>query len=219
MVARDIELVEWTGARYHVAHASTARTLELVREAKRRGLPVTCEVTPHHFTLTDEACASWDTATKVAPPLRDAADVDAIREGLADGTVDCVATDHAPHSAVEKEIEFDHASCGMLGLETALALTLELVRAGVIDLARAVALLTHQPARVLGLDADGAGSLAVGRPADVCVIDPDAEWIVDRDRVVSKSRNTPFHGRRMRGAPVLTLLGGAVVFDPTESAR
>ncbi|HTM21432.1 MAG TPA: dihydroorotase, partial [Kofleriaceae bacterium] len=151
MVARDIELCEWTGARYHVAHVSTARSVELVREAKRRGPPVTCEVTPHHFTLTDEAVAGYDTATKVAPPLRSAEDRRALLEGLADGTIDCIATDHAPHSAVEKDVEFDHAACGMLGLETAVALGLELVRDRVVSLPRLIALMSTAPARLFGL--------------------------------------------------------------------
>ncbi len=212
MVARDLELVEWTGARYHLAHASTARSMELIRDAKRRGLPVTCEVTPHHFTLTDEACAGYDTSTKVMPPLRGAADRDALLAGLADRTVDCIATDHAPHSPVEKDLEFDLAAPGLIGLETALALTLELVERGVIDLHRAIELLTSGPARALGLDG-GAGSLAVGAPADVCVIDPTRSWTVDRHKVRSKSHNTPFHGRAVRGAAVLTLVGGRVVHD------
>jgi dihydroorotase len=219
MVARDIELVEWTGARYHVAHVSTSRTVELVREAKRRGLPVTCEVAPHHFTLTDEACCGYDTSTKVAPPLRGGADVDAVRAGLADGTIDCIATDHAPHSAVEKQLEFDEAACGMLGLETALGLTLELVDAGVISLARAVELLTSAPARVFRLDRDGAGSLARGAPADLAVVDPERRWVVDRDRLRSKSRNTPFHGRSLRGAVLLTMVGGKVLHDAEGLTR
>jgi dihydroorotase len=216
MVARDIELVEWTGARYHVAHVSTARTVDLVRQAKRRGLPVSCEVTPHHLHLTDDAVAAppgYDTRAKVNPPLRAAGDVDALREALADGAIDCIATDHAPHSAVEKDVEFDHAAFGMIGLETALPLVLELVRAGVIDLARAVALMTSQPARVFGLDAGGAGSLAVGAVADLAVIDLDLAWTADESALRSRSRNTPFLGRALRGGVVLTLLGGRPSFD------
>jgi dihydroorotase len=214
MVARDIELVEWTGARYHVAHASTARTIELVRDARARGLPVSCEVTPHHFTLTEEACADYDPVHKVAPPLRTAADIEAILVGLADGTIGCIATDHAPHSEIEKDIEFDCAACGMLGLETALTLTLELVRREVIDLRRAVELLTSGPARLFGLDREGVGSLAPGHRADVCVIDPEVVWTVAASKMASKSRNTPFEGREVVGAPVLTLLGGRASFDP-----
>ena len=213
MVARDLELVEWTGARYHVAHVSTARTVELVRDAKRRGLPVTCEVTPHHLHLTEGAVAaplSYDTCTKVNPPLRTTEDVAALREGLADGTIDCIASDHAPHSAVEKDVEYDRAAFGMIGLETALPLVLELVRDRVIDLPRAVALMTSRAAACFGLEA---GGLAVGAPADIAVVDVEAVWTVDREAMVSRSRNTPFHGRAVRGMALLTLLGGVATFD------
>jgi len=216
MVGRDLELVEWTGARYHVAHASTRRTIELVRQAKRRGLPVSCEVTPHHLHLTDEAVAAapgYDTSAKVNPPLRGNADLEALREGLADGTIDCIATDHAPHSAVEKDVEFDHAAFGMIGLETALPLVLELVSAGLIDLERAIALLTCRPARLFGLDAGGAGALAAGTPADLTVLDLDLAWTMDEAALRSRSHNTPFLGRALRGAAVLTLLGGRPTFD------
>ena len=213
MVARDVDLCAWTGARYHVAHISTARAVDIVRAAKAKGLPVTCEVTPHHFTLTDEACASYDTATKVMPPLRTNADLEAVLEGLADGTIDCIATDHAPHSDVEKEVEFDCAAPGMLGLETAVPLTLELVRRGVIDLVAAVRLLTSAPARCFGLDQEGVGSLAIGGPADLCVLDLESTWTIDRDGMKSKSTNTPFHGRQVQGRALLTLVGGAVCFD------
>jgi dihydroorotase len=213
MVGRDLELVEWTGARYHVAHASTARTVELVRQAKRRGLPVSCEVTPHHLHLTDEAVAAapgYDTRAKVNPPLRAAGDVEALREALADGTIDCIATDHAPHSAVEKDVEFDHAAFGMIGLETALPLVLDLVRARIIDLPRAISLLTWQPARVFGL---AAGSLAPGAPADLALLDLDLAWTVDEAAIRSRSRNTPFLGRALRGGALVTLLGGIPTFD------
>jgi dihydroorotase len=213
MVARDLELCAWTGARYHVAHMSTARSAELVRDARRRGLPVTCEVAPHHFSLTDAACAHYDTTTKVAPPLRTVADVDALKQALADGTVDAIATDHAPHSAVEKELEFDHAAFGMIGLETAFALTLRLVDEQVIELRRAIELLTSGPARCFGLDREGVGALTIGLPADVTVLDPDRRWTVDRARMKSKSRNTPFHGWELRGRALLTLVGGKAVHD------
>ena len=162
MVARDLEIVEWTGARYHVAHVSTARTVALVREAKRRGLPVTCEVTPHHLALTDDACAHYDTRTKVMPPLRTAADQEALLEGLGDGTIDCIATDHAPHSPVEKDVEFECAAPGMLGLETALPIILDFVRMGTLDDKRAIEALTAAPARSFGLPG---GTLAVGSPS------------------------------------------------------
>jgi len=213
MVARDIELVEWVGGSYHVAHVSAARTVDLVRDAKRRGLPVTCEVTPHHFTLTDEACLSYDTSTKVAPPLRTGADVDALRAALADGTIDCIATDHAPHSEVEKDVEYDIAACGMLGLETALALTLELVEQKVITLQRAVELLTSAPARLFRLDGPGVGSLRPGGVADVVVVDPGRAWTVDRAAMKSRSQHTPFHGRHVKGLAALTICGGRVLHD------
>ena len=219
MVARDLELVEWTGARYHVAHISTARSVALVRDAKRRGLPVSCEVTPHHLILTDEACAGYDADTKVMPPLRAAPDLAALCEGLADGTIDCIATDHAPHSLVEKELEFECAAPGMLGLETALPLALELVRAGVIDLPAMIALLTSRPARLFGLEGPGVGSLTIGANADVCVIDPERRWTIDRADVQSKSKNTPFHGRPVQGRAVLTFFAGAAVHDLDEVAR
>lgn len=212
MVARDIELVEWTGAQYHVAHASTSRSMELVRDAKKRGLPVSCEVAPHHFTLTDEACATYNTDMKVAPPLRNESDRQALLQALADGTVDCIATDHAPHSEVEKDVEFDCASCGMLGLETALSLSLELVNDGVIDLHRMVYLLTSGPARLFSL-ASGIGTLTEGSPADLVMFDPEARWVVDRNTVQSKSKNTPFHGRKVPGQVLLTFFGGKPVYD------
>jgi dihydroorotase len=211
MVARDLELVEWTGARYHVAHLSAARSAELVRAAKRRGLPVTCEVTPQHLTLTDDACAGYDTHTKCAPPLRTASDLAALKEALADGTIDCVATDHAPHSPVEKELEFDHAAFGMIGLETALPLVLRLVEEKVITLGRAIHLMTFGAARCFGLDREGVGRLQAGLVADVAVIDPARAWKVADLR--SKSRNTPFTGWDVAGRAVLTMVGGKVVHD------
>ncbi len=218
MVARDIELVEWTGAQYHVAHASTGRTMDLVRDAKRRGLPVSCEVAPHHFALTDEACATYNTDMKVAPPLRAERDRQALLAALADGTVDCIATDHAPHSEVEKDVEFDCASCGMLGLETALCLSLELVRAGVIDLHRMVHLLTCGPAALFSLG-HGIGTLDPGSAADIVVVDAEASWTVDREKTFSKSKNTPFHGRQVQGQVLLTLFAGRPVFDPKGLCR
>ena len=218
MVARDIELVEWTGAQYHVAHASTSRTMDLVRDAKRRGLPVSCEVAPHHFTLTDQACSTYNTDMKVAPPLRNESDRLALLEAIADGTVDCIATDHAPHSEVEKDVEFDCASCGMLGLETVLSLSLGLVGDGVIDLPRMVALLTSAPAKLFKLQ-EGIGSLALGAPADIIVVDHEAKWTVDREKTHSKSKNTPFHGREVRGQVLLTLLAGLPVYDAKDLCR
>jgi dihydroorotase len=216
MVARDLELCAWTGARYHVAHISVGRTAEMVREARRRGLPVTCEVTPHHLVLTDEACEGFDTRCKCAPPLRSAADRDALREALADGTIDAIATDHAPHSPVEKELEFDHAAFGIIGLETALPLVLQLVTERVIDLPRAIELLTIGPARVFGLDREGVGALAAGSPADLTVLDPDRPWTIEGIRLRSRSKNTPFAGWEVRGRAILTLVAGRIVHDEDE---
>jgi dihydroorotase len=209
MVARDIELVALTGARYHVAHASCAETVRLVREAKRRGLPVTCEVTPHHLTLTDEACAGYDTSTRVNPPLRSDADVQALREALADGTIDAVATDHAPHSSIEKDVEFEQAASGMLGLETSLALCLDLVHTKLMTPAALVARMAAAPAKILGLPG---GTLTPGSVADVTVVDPDATWTCDVAKFRSKSRNSPFGGRGMRGRAMLTIVAGNIAF-------
>ncbi len=213
MVARDLELAALTGARYHVAHLSTARSAALVRDARRRGLAVTAEVTPHHLILTDAACGCYDTSTKCAPPLREATDLGALKEALADGTIDAIATDHAPHSAVEKDTEFDDAAFGMIGLETALPLLLELVKEGVIDVKRMIELFTIRPARCFALDRDGVGALAVGGPADLTVLDLDRAWKIDRAKLRSKSRNTPFHGRDVRGKAVLTFMNGRVSHD------
>jgi dihydroorotase len=210
MVARDLEIVDWTGARYHVAHVSTARTVALVREAKRRGLPVTCEVTPHHLALTDEACSHYDTRTKVMPPLRTAADQEALLEALADGTIDCIATDHAPHSPVEKEVEFECAAPGMLGLETALPILLDFVRMGTLDEKRVIAAFTGHAARCFGLPG---ATLAIGSVADICVIDPERPFMLNADGIASKSKNSPFIGQQLAGRAVLTLLEGRPVYD------
>jgi dihydroorotase len=210
MVARDLEIVEWTGARYHVAHVSTARTVALVRDAKRRGLPVTCEVTPHHLALTDEACSHYDTNTKMMPPLRTAADQEALLEGLADGTIDAIATDHAPHSPVEKDVEFECAAPGLLGLETALPIILDFVRMGTLDDRRAIAALTGSPAKAFGLPG---GSLGVGAIADIAVIDPERPFTLTADSIASKSKNSPFLGQKLAGRAVLTLLEGRPVYD------
>jgi dihydroorotase len=209
MLARDLELVALTGARYHAAHLSCAESMRLIREAKRRGLLVTCEVPPHNLMLTDEACATYDTNYKMNPPLRSAADLAALREALADGTIDAIATDHAPHSAVEKEVEFEQAANGVIGLETALALALELVQLGVLTPAKLVTRMSTAPAKILSLPG---GNLAPGSPADVTVIDPKVAWTCDPTRFRSKARNTPFGGRAMRGRCALTVVGGRLVF-------
>jgi dihydroorotase len=219
MVARDIDLCQWTGARYHVAHLSTARALDLVRQAKKAGLPVTCEVTPHHLTLTHAACCGYDTDTKMAPPLRTSADCDALKAGLADGTVDCIATDHAPHSPVEKQLEFDHAAFGIVGLETAVPLLYGIVREGVIDLRRMVELFTIGAARCFGLDAEGVGHLTPGVPADVTLLDLDARYTLERSMLRSKSKNTPYAGQPMQGRAAMTIMGGRVVFDAAEEMK
>lgn len=210
MVARDIALVELTGARYHVAHISTAGSLRLVRDAKRRGLPVTCEVTPHHLTLTDAACASYDTSTKVNPPLRTGLDLEALREGLADGTIDAVATDHAPHSSLEKHVEYDDAAFGMIGFESALPLVLRLVHDGQLSLMAAIERLTAGPARTFGLPG---GSLKAGQPADLACIDLEKTFNLDAASLRSKSQNTPFLGWELRGTVRLTLARGRILHD------
>jgi len=215
MVARDLELCALTGARYHVAHVSSADSVRLIREAKRRGLPVSCEVTPHHLTLTDEACAHYDTHAKCNPPLRAAADVEALRAALGDGTIDAVATDHAPHSPVEKEVEFEQAAFGVIGLETAVPLVLELVRAGTLTPATFVERLSAGPAALFGLPG---GTLAAGAPADVTVIDPQAAWTCEPAALRSRSRNTPFAGRSLQGKAVLTIVGGAIVYSGEKAS-
>lgn len=207
MVYREIALAEFTGARVHIAHVSTTMSVELIRSAKARGVRVTAETAPHYFTLTDEAVEGYDTNTKMNPPLRSAADREAIKLALADGTLDAIATDHAPHSILEKETEFDAAANGIIGLETALPLTLALVRDGVIDEKRLVELLAVNPAAILGLPA---GSLMPGAAADVTLIDPNRTFVYTEEQVISKSRNTPFLGWSLQGRAVLTLVGGLI---------
>src|SRR5262245_17359095 len=209
MVARDIVLAELTGAHLHVAHISTAGAVRMVREAKARGVRVTAEVTPHHLTLTDEAVRSYDPNVKMAPPLRSKRDVEALLEALADGTIDAIATDHAPHALSEKEDEFAEAANGVVGLETAVSVLLDrLVRPGVIDLATLVTRYSVAPARLLNLPG---GSLAPGVNADITVLDLDAEWTVATSAVRSLRRNTPFAGWKGRGAPWMTIVGGVPV--------
>ena len=207
--ARDIMLAEFTGGRLHVAHVSTKGSVELVRQAKARGVRVTCEATPHHFMLTEEAVRGYDTNTKMNPPLRNHIDLAAVRAGLADGTIDAIATDHAPHHYDEKNVEFNLALNGIVGLETLLPLALQLVRDGVLDLSQAVALMTCRPAAIIGVNR---GTLSVGAIADIAVIDPDLEWIVEPNMFYSKGRNTPFGGLSVRGAALKTILAGRVVF-------
>ena len=207
--AREIMLAEFTGAHLHVAHVSTKGSIDLVRQAKKRGVNVTCEATPHHFTLTDEAVRGYNTNAKMNPPLRSAEDREAVRQGIADGTVDAIATDHAPHHIDEKNVEFSIAMNGIVGLETALPLSLQLVEDGLVDLPKAVALLTCGPAAALGIPA---GQLEEGGVADVTVIDPELEWTVDAQKLVSKSKNTPFDGWKMKGAALCTIVGGKITY-------
>ena len=216
MVARDVALARLTGARVHLQHLSTARSIALVAAAKDEGLPVTCEATPHHLALTDERCASYDPVFRVNPPLRTAADVAAVRAGLAAGTVDCIATDHAPHAPETKERPFDEAPPGMLGLETALALALTH-----LDLppARVLGLLSWRPAAIVGADDEHGGPVAAGRPANLCVVDPAAAWTVDPDRLASRSRNTPYAGMELTGRVRHTVFRGEAVVADAEAQR
>ncbi len=208
--AREIMLAEFTGAHLHVAHVSTSGSIDLVRQAKQRGVKVTCEAAPHHFTLTDEAVRGYNTNAKMNPPLRSAEDREAVRRGIADGTVDAIATDHAPHHIDEKNVEFNLAMNGIVGLETALPLTLKLVEDGLIDLPRAIALLTSGPAAALGIPV---GTLEEGGDADVTVIDTELAWTVDAQQLVSKSKNTPFDGWDMKGAALCTIVGGKIAYQ------
>lgn len=207
MAARDIALAELTGARLHICHVSTAGSVRLVREAKARGVKVTAETCPHYFTLTDEAVRGYNTMAKMNPPLRTAEDVAAIKQGLKDGAIDVIATDHAPHASDEKSGEFDYAPFGIVGLETAVGLTFKLVHEGVFSPADAVRKLSLNPATVLKLNK---GTLSVGADADITIIDPDAEWTVKAAEFKSKSRNTPFDGWKLKGKAVRTIVGGKV---------
>ncbi len=209
MVARDIAIAEYTRLPVHIAHVSTSGSVRLIREAKVRGVPVTAETAPHYFTLTDESLRGYDTNLKVNPPLRSAVDVSAVREGLRDGTIDVIASDHAPHSTIEKDVEFEYASSGMVGLETSLGLSLELVREGVLSLNQLILKMTANPAAVLRI---ARGGLAPGADADVTVIDPGKEWKVDVRVFKSKSRNSPFDGRAMKGKAVMTIVGGDIKY-------
>ncbi|MEI6127026.1 MAG: dihydroorotase [Pseudomonadota bacterium] len=209
IVAREIALSEWTGHPVHIAHVSTAGSVRIIRKAKARGVPVTAETAPHYFTLTDAAVAGFDTSTKVNPPLRSGKDVEAIQEGLRDGTIDAIASDHAPHSSLEKDIEFDNAAFGMIGLETSLPLTLALVHKNILTLAEAIAKYTINPARILHIDK---GTISLDAPADLTLIDLEAEFEVDRKKSYSKSKNSPFHGWRLKGRAAYTIVAGRVVF-------
>lgn len=215
--ARDCALAELTGARVHLAHVSTRGAIDAVRRAKERGAHVTCEVAPHHFTLTDAACEGFDTNMKMNPPLRSREHLDAVLEAIADGTVDAIATDHAPHHSDEKALEFDHAPFGITGLETAVGLALDrLVHGGRVSLERLVELFSVNPARIFRLE--GRGTLKVGAWGDVTVLDPDLRWTFDASRSKSKSRNTPFDNWTLHGAAVATIVSGRVVYTRERAA-
>lgn len=215
MVERDVSLSELTGGHVHIAHMSARGSLRAVRSGKERGIHVTCEVTPHHFILTDEQL-SYDTNFKMNPPLREGADRDAMLEGLVDGSIDVIATDHAPHHADEKAVEFDSAPFGIVGLETAVSLTLDrLVHTGTLSLSRIIELLAVNPARVLGLEG---GGLTVGAPADITLLAPDAPVEVSAASFRSKGRNTPFDGWSLRGAVAATMIGGRTMYVNNDVA-
>ncbi len=207
MTGRDISLAELTGCRLHIAHVSTAGSVRLIRDAKSRGVKVTAETCPHYFSLTEEAVRGYNTMAKMNPPLRTADDVAAIKQGLKDGTIDVIATDHAPHALDEKSGEFDYAPFGVVGLETALGLTLKLVDEGALSLSEAVRKLTHNPASILKI---GKGTLTAGSAADITIIDLTIEWTVDASQFKSRSKNTPFNGWKLKGRAVQTIVGGAL---------
>ena len=209
MVARDILLAEDTKTSIHIAHISTKGSVELIRQAKKRGVKVTCETCPHYFTLTEEAVGDFNTMAKMNPPLRSAEDVVAIKQGLKDGTIDAIATDHAPHAASEKNCEFDRALNGIVGLETSLSLGItNLVKTGVITLSELIMKMSYAPANILGINK---GSLQHGKAADVIIFDPEEEYTVDVNQFASKGKNSPFHGYRLTGKVLYTIVGGQIV--------
>jgi len=208
MVLRDIALCELTGVPVHIAHVSTRESVRAIRDAKKRGVPVTAETAPHYFSLTDASIKDYNTNSKMNPPLRTEQDIEAICQGLVDGTIDAIATDHAPHSLIEKAVEFDQAANGIIGLETALPLGLKLVEAGIIDITDLIEKMSKNPARILGLKT----GLEIGKTADITIIDPEISYCIDADRFQSLSRNTPFGGWDVKGRAVLTMVGGKIVF-------
>jgi dihydroorotase len=214
MVARDILIAEYTRTRIHIAHVSTAGAVRLIRNAKARGLNVTAETAPHYFTLTDESLQDYDTNYKVSPPLRSAADVAAIKEGLADGTLDVIACDHAPHGRTDKEVEFEYALNGISGLETSLGLSLNLIHEGILPMPELIVKMSCNPARILNLPK---GTLIKGSDADITVIHPDVSWTVNVKAFHSRGKNSPFSGRKMQGRAVLTIVGGDIKYDGLAS--
>ncbi len=210
-VARDIEIAHYLDARVHICHVSLKRCCELIRMAKAQGIKVTAEACPHHFALTDEACATFDTSTKVNPPLRSKEDVEAIKQAIKDGTIDCIVTDHAPHTKEDKEVGFDGAPFGLIGLETSLALTItELVKKGIIDLPQMVDKMSTTPAKIVGLTSKG--TIKEGLDADLTVIDENKEWTVTKEGFQSKSKNSPFIGWKLQGDVIYTICGGKLVY-------
>jgi dihydroorotase len=208
MVLRDISLCELTGVPVHIAHVSTRESVRAIRDAKKRGVPVTAETAPHYFSLTDASVKDYNTNSKMNPPLRTEQDIEAICQGLVDGTIDVIATDHAPHSIIEKAVEFDQAANGIIGLETAVPLGLKLVEAGIIDITDLIEKMSKNPARILGLK----NGLEIGKTADITIIDPEISYCIDANRFQSLSRNTPFDGWDVKGKAVLTMVGGKIVF-------
>ena len=208
--ARETLLAEYTGTPIHIAHVSTKGSVQIIREAKARGVKVTCETAPHYFTLTDDAVRGYNTNAKMNPPLREADDVSAIKEGLKDGTIDAIATDHAPHHQDEKDVEFNVAMNGIVGLETSLPLSLKLVEEGVLTLNQLIQKMSCNPSEILGLNR---GNLSVGSVADITLIDPSFEWIVEADKLSSKSKNSPWLGQRLKGGPAATIVGGKLVYN------
>ncbi len=212
IVARDIELAHYLKTKIHFAHMSLKRSIELIRFAKSQGIFVTAEVCPHHFTLTDEIVKSFDTNTKVNPPLRTQEDVDALKEGLKDGTIDCITTDHAPHTAEEKESEYDHAPFGMIGLETAVGLAItELVEKEYLTWPELVNKMSTMPAKITGLT--NKGEIKEGKDADITIIDSDCEWIFRKEEITSKSKNSPFIARKLKGRVAATICNGKIVYE------
>ena len=214
MVYRDISLLEKTGGRLHVAHISSKNSVDLVRQAKSRGLSVTCEVAPHHFTLTDEAVRGYNTNTKMSPPLRAIDDVEAIKEGLRDGTIDIIATDHAPHDIADKQVEYQNACFGIVGLETALPLSLKLVDEKILSMGDVIKKLTSPPADIFNLKA---GSLSLGNEADILIFNPSLEYSIDISKFHSKSKNSPFDGWKVKGKVIHTLVKGKTAYSVNEN--
>ena len=208
-VARDVYLAEFTDSPIHIAHVSSRGSVRIIRDAKTRGVKVTCETAPHYFSITDDAVRGYDTNARMNPPLREAADVEAVKAGLKDGTIDAIATDHAPHHLDEKDLEFNLALNGIIGLETSLALSLSLLRDGVLNAKQLVEKMSFNPSNILSLDR---GTLQIGAVADVTIIDPIADWVVREEELCSKSKNSPFIGAKMKGRALYTIVSGKVVY-------